>query len=134
VYSVANSTQVFEPLGRPSRTPPTRPCIYYIYMEEPLTRSANLSETSTNSLCAYDSANHFIQVFEVHDDGQIKMTVARPDLRDGQRPQYTGPSKIQMCGSVPSSCCHGSWSWRRPSAAIFACCCNPCPSVSVRGQ
>ncbi|GJN00660.1 hypothetical protein PR202_ga17856 [Eleusine coracana subsp. coracana] len=28
-------------------------------------------------------------VFEVHDDGKIKMTVVGPDLRDGQRPQYT---------------------------------------------
>jgi uncharacterized protein len=37
---------------------------------------------------------NFIQVFEVHDDGQIKMTVVGPDLRDGQRPKYTVPPKV----------------------------------------
>uniref|UniRef100_A0A0E0DYB2 DUF985 domain-containing protein n=1 Tax=Oryza meridionalis TaxID=40149 RepID=A0A0E0DYB2_9ORYZ len=35
-----------------------------------------------------------LTVFEVHDDGQIKMTVVGPDLRHGQRPQYTVPPNV----------------------------------------
>uniref|UniRef100_A0A0E0L8Y9 DUF985 domain-containing protein n=1 Tax=Oryza punctata TaxID=4537 RepID=A0A0E0L8Y9_ORYPU len=35
-----------------------------------------------------------LTVFEVHDDGHIKMTVVGPDLRHGQRPQYTVPPNV----------------------------------------
>jgi len=35
-----------------------------------------------------------LTVFEVHDDGQIKITVVGPDLRQGQRPQYTVPPNV----------------------------------------
>ncbi|KAF7094292.1 hypothetical protein CFC21_096610 [Triticum aestivum] len=35
-----------------------------------------------------------LTVFEVHDDGQVKMTVVGPDLRKGQRPQYTVPPNV----------------------------------------
>ncbi|KAK3128623.1 hypothetical protein QOZ80_6BG0464280 [Eleusine coracana subsp. coracana] len=35
-----------------------------------------------------------LTVFEVHDDGEIKMTVVGPNLRDGQRPQYTVPPNV----------------------------------------
>uniref|UniRef100_A0A0E0HM70 DUF985 domain-containing protein n=1 Tax=Oryza nivara TaxID=4536 RepID=A0A0E0HM70_ORYNI len=35
-----------------------------------------------------------LTVFEVHDDGQFKMTVVGPDLRHGQKPQYTVPPNV----------------------------------------
>jgi predicted cupin superfamily sugar epimerase len=38
--------------------------------------------------------NNLFQVFEVHDDGQVKMTVVGSDLQEGQRPQYTVPPNV----------------------------------------
>lgn len=43
----------------------------------------------------------YIQVFELHDDGHIELTVLGPDLNAGHRPQYTVPPNVWF-GSFPT--------------------------------
>ncbi|KAJ3695773.1 hypothetical protein LUZ60_001150 [Juncus effusus] len=42
-----------------------------------------------------------LTVFEVHDDGKVKLTVVGADLEAGQRPQYTVPPNVWF-GAFPT--------------------------------
>uniref|UniRef100_M8B0D9 DUF985 domain-containing protein n=1 Tax=Aegilops tauschii TaxID=37682 RepID=M8B0D9_AEGTA len=61
---VSRAIYFWLPAGEIARLHRIRAETWHYYMGEPLT------------------------VFEVHDDGQVKMIVVGPDLRKGQRPQY----------------------------------------------